>query len=119
MLLKSSTEATHRAVPPAETLARIRPLLPQMGITRIANVTGLDVIGIPVAQAIRPNAKGLSISQGKGADLDCARVSAAMESVEGYHGEQTAGPLRMASYREMRRSSPVADPYRLPTTELL
>ena len=34
------------------TLARIRPLLPVMGITRIANVTGLDRVGIPVVHGL-------------------------------------------------------------------
>jgi YcaO-like protein with predicted kinase domain len=64
---------THRLVPPAETLARLRPLLPKLGITRVANVTGLDTIGIPVAMAVRPNSRSLSVSQGKGLDLDAAR----------------------------------------------
>ncbi|MEH2460156.1 hypothetical protein [Nostoc sp.] len=36
------------------------------GITRIADITGLDCIDIPVAQAIRPNGKAFSASQGKG-----------------------------------------------------
>ena len=48
---------THRTVSPTETLARMRPHLPAMGITRVANVTGLDHIGIQVFQACRPNAR--------------------------------------------------------------
>ena len=45
---KSFRAGTHRLIPPGETVERMRPLLPRMGITRIANVTGLDCIGIPV-----------------------------------------------------------------------
>ena len=46
--LKRYTVGTHRICPPNDTLARVQPLLADMGITRIANVTGLDRIGIPV-----------------------------------------------------------------------
>ena len=51
---------THRSRTPAETLARIRPLMARFGITRVANVTGLDRVGIPVALAIRPNARAIA-----------------------------------------------------------
>jgi len=36
-------------VPPKETVERLHPLMPILGIiTRIANITGLDTIGLPV-----------------------------------------------------------------------
>ena len=38
----------------------------RFGITRLADVTGLDRIGIPVWMAVRPNSKTLAVSQGKG-----------------------------------------------------
>mgnify|MGYP001247342542 CR=1 FL=1 len=60
---------THRTVSPEETLARVRPFLPQMGVTRVANVTGLDRLGIPVAMAYRPNSRSLVVSPGKGLTL--------------------------------------------------
>jgi len=66
----------------ADTLRRIEPLLPRYGITRLARLTGLDRIGIPVWNAVAPNAKSITISQGKGvSDID-AKVSAAMEALE-------------------------------------
>ena len=49
-----------------------------LGITRLANITGLDRIGIPVVQAIRPNSRSVSTSQGKGESLDAAKASALM-----------------------------------------
>jgi ribosomal protein S12 methylthiotransferase accessory factor YcaO len=49
-----------------EALDRLKPLLPEFGITRIADVTGLDTIGIPVMTVVRPLARSLSVSQGKG-----------------------------------------------------
>ena len=47
-LTKGYRRSTHRLIPPEETLARVSCVLPVMGITRVANVTGLDTIGIPV-----------------------------------------------------------------------
>src|SRR5215469_14560882 len=82
---KGFWQGTHRSAPPAETLGRIRPHLARCGITRIANITGLDRIGIPVTLAIRPNGKTLSNSSGKGVSLDAAMVSAAMEGIELFH----------------------------------
>jgi len=73
---------TRRCREPAETLEMIGPLLGPAGITRLADITGLDVLGIPVAQAIRPLAATVSVSQGKGATLDAAMAAAAMEALE-------------------------------------
>ncbi len=98
---KGHTSGTHRLMAPRETMERLRPLLPRMGITRLANVTGLDQIGIPVVMACRPNSRSLAVSQGKGMDLDAAKVSAAMESIENYHAERIALPLQLATYREL------------------
>jgi ribosomal protein S12 methylthiotransferase accessory factor len=114
---KTYTRGTHRTIPPDETLARLMPLLPQMGITRLANVTGLDTIGIPVVMSVRPLSRSLSVSQGKGLDLVSAKVSAAMESIEGYHAERITGPLHLASYDELRRSHVVVDPRQLPLSD--
>lgn len=100
---------THRLIPPAATLETLRPLMPAMGITRIANITGLDRIGIPVTVACRPNSRALSVSQGKGLDLDAARASALMESVEFYHAERISLPLIFLSYEELCRSHRVVD----------
>lgn len=78
---------TQRACAPAETWRRIEPLLPVAGIIRVADVTRLDDLGIPTWQAIRPAARTLSVSQGKGLDDASAKVSAAMEALELWHAE--------------------------------
>ena len=57
---KRYTHGTHRICTPDETLARLQPLLATMGITRIANVTGLDRTGIPVVMVVRPNARSVA-----------------------------------------------------------
>jgi YcaO-like protein with predicted kinase domain len=103
-------------VSPESTLERVRPLLPVMGITRIANVTGLDTIGIPVVMVCRPNSRSVAVSQGKGLTLAAAKASGVMESVEGYHAEHIALPLKYSSYEELRYSHQVADPEDLPKT---
>ncbi|MFF4323443.1 YcaO-like family protein [Streptomyces sp. NPDC001568] len=79
---------THRVVAAETTWQRLRPLLADAGITRVADLTGLDDIGVPVWQAVRPNSRNLSVSQGKGFTHALARVSAAMESYESYAAEQ-------------------------------
>jgi ribosomal protein S12 methylthiotransferase accessory factor len=79
---KAFKAGTHRHVGPEQTLARVRPFLGRMGITRVANVTGLARIGIPVVQAVRPNSRSLSVSQGKGLTLAAAKASALMEAGE-------------------------------------
>lgn len=83
-------------MPPEETLQRLTPLLSIFGITRIANVTGLDNVGIAVVIVCRPNSRSLSVSQGKGTSLAAAKVSAIMESVEAWHAERIVAPLRLA-----------------------
>src|SRR5207253_3020634 len=90
------------------------PLLERAGITRVANVTGLDRIGVPVFMAIRPNSRGLAVAQGKGIEVEGARVSAIMESLETYYAERSLLRTWNESYEEIRRHAPVADPDQLP-----
>lgn len=84
-------EGTLRVCAPSETLSRILPTTRHFGVTRTANVTGLDRIGIPVAVAMRPNSRSLSIYQGKGLSLDAAKASAIMEAYESACAENLAG----------------------------
>lgn len=86
-LQKVITTGTHRVRHPDETWEIVAPLLPKYGITRVADVTRLDILGIPVMMAVRPLARTLSVSQGKGQTLPLARVSAVMESIEFWHAE--------------------------------
>jgi YcaO-like protein with predicted kinase domain len=59
-----------------------------IGVSRLANVTGLDVVGIPTVTAVRPAARSLCISQGKGLTLEQARISAIMEAAELHFAER-------------------------------
>jgi ribosomal protein S12 methylthiotransferase accessory factor len=69
-------------------LSWLTPKLGAIGVTRIANVTGLDYVGIPVVVSCRPAARSLSVQQGKGLVLDAAKVSAIMESVESFSAQR-------------------------------
>ena len=113
--IKAFRAGTHRTVPPEETLRRGWRLAPIMGITRIANVTGLDTVGVPVVMVCRPNARSLAVSQGKGLDLPAAKASGLMESIEVYHAETITLPLRLGSYEELRYSQRLVDVSELPT----
>lgn len=103
-----------RAVPPAATLARARPLMSELGITRIANITGLDRVGVPTVAVYRPNARSVSVSQGKGATLVEAQVSGLMEAIELHHAERVKGPLCLASHRELDDGRSLVDVSGLP-----
>lgn len=116
---KRYVQGTHRTRHPRETLAEYRRHMPALGITRLANVTGLDSIGIPVYVAVRPNARSLATSQGKGLDPDAARASALMESIETWHAETIDNPVRWDSYHSLARAAGrggdgVVDPRELP-----
>lgn len=86
-VLTAYHQGTWRTCSPEETLARISPHLSRCGITRCADVTHLDTIGIPVYCAIRPTAAVLQVSNGKGLTHASAKVSALMEGIEFFHCE--------------------------------
>jgi ribosomal protein S12 methylthiotransferase accessory factor len=111
---KGYTFDTHRTVSPSETLSRVRPFLARMGITRVANVTGLDRIGIPVVMVSRPCSRSVSVSQGKGLTLDAAKASGVMEALETWHAERISHPLRYGSMAELAGAVPLAAVDRLP-----
>lgn len=63
--------------------------MPAAGITRVADITNLDRIGIPVFSSIRPMADrgAISVYNGKGATPSEAKASAMMEGLERYSSE--------------------------------
>jgi len=111
---KAYRAGTHRTLPPEETVRRALRMAPVMGITRVANVTGLDDVGLPVVTVSRPNSRSLAVTQGKGVDLTAAKASALMESIEAYHAETITLPLRYCSLEELRYTHRVVDVSRLP-----
>jgi YcaO-like protein with predicted kinase domain len=113
--LKVFRGGTHRVARPVETLGRIRRYMAVMGITRIANITGLDRIGIPVTAVCRPNSRSVAVAQGKGADLPAAEASGLMEAIESYHAERITLPLKYATYEELQYTHALIDLDGLPS----
>ena len=107
-------DGTHRAATLGATWRRFSPAAKRAGITRIADLTGLDTIGIPVFAAIRPMGKSLSTQQGKGITAEAARISALMESLETYSAENLTAKVVRGSYRALRNKHNVVDVRKLP-----
>ncbi|MEV7423910.1 YcaO-like family protein [Streptomyces sp. NPDC091212] len=98
-------DGTVRARTPGETWRALEPELERLGITRVARLTGLDYLGIPVWTAIRPHAQTLVTSQGKGASDELAKISAVLEAAELWHAEQPVKVTARGSHHD------VAPPY--------
>src|SRR5262245_30436411 len=107
-------DGTHRAATLEATWRRFAPAARKAGITRIADLTGLDTLGVPVFAAIRPMGLSLSTQQGKGVSPEAARVSALMESLETYSAEHLDAKIIRGSYRELRKRRNVVDVRALP-----
>lgn len=101
-----------RTVDPLTTLRRIEPLCKVAGITRVADITGLDRVGIPVFSSIRPSAESgaITVYNGKGASSEQARVSAIMEAMERYSGEVRGDRLERKGVDDMLSSEHALDP---------
>jgi YcaO-like protein with predicted kinase domain len=84
---------THRIISPDETWLAVQPLLEPAGITRVADITWLDDLGIPTVEAVRPASLTVAVTQGKGSTSRAAQVSAVMESLEYWHGENITPDL--------------------------
>ena len=116
MRLKSCTKKykkdTHRAVPPEETLSRIESKMAVAGITRVADITDLDRIGIPVFSSIRPTADdgAISVYNGKGATPAEAKVSAMMEGIERYSAEVHDREMVSGRFSELGSCENVLNP---------
>lgn len=112
---KRYQQETHRSRSPEETLEQVADLVAPAGITRVADITGLDRLGIPVFSCIRPDAADGSISvyNGKGATVTAARVSAIMEGLERFSAELHDRQLIEGSYADLSREQKVLDPRHL------
>ncbi len=100
------TPLMSRVTPPEETERRVLPLLARLPVTRVADLTPLDQIRLPVFAAVTPLARDLTTHMGKGTDATSARVSALMEAVERISAETgPAGVAMRSSFAELIRTS--------------
>ena len=106
-------KGTHRVIAPRETIEINQDKLKKAGITRIADITDLDRIGLPIYTAIRPTAEegAISIYGGKGISKDHAKASAMMEGFERYSAErQDSDETIIATPNEIGRYGDYIDP---------
>ncbi|HET9061516.1 MAG TPA: YcaO-like family protein [Acidimicrobiales bacterium] len=102
---KAVTAGTHRCRSLEETAALLPQLQERFGISRVANITGLDHLRLPVFNAYRPFAAtgNITVAQGKGASPTAAAVSAAMEAVEHACAEPGGHQPLQASFEQLRQ----------------
>ena len=109
---KHAPADSERSVSAEDTLTRASRAAGAFGVTRLADITGLDRLGIPVYSAVVPKSDDpISIYNGKGIRPVDAKTGALMEAIE----RQTALRVLLAtvegSLRELRRGRlAVADP---------
>lgn len=103
----------HRVRDPDATFHQYQHLMRPAGITRLADITGLDVVGIPVFIGVRPLARSLVISVGKGPDPASARTGALMEAIECWYAEYVEPELWEVAYRDI--ADRALDPATLPS----
>lgn len=118
----SYLEGTQRVYDEATTLENTKDQIKKIGVTRIADITNLDRLGIPIFSAIRPSAArgAISIYSGKGSTQQRARISAIMESFERCLAERPglnaniaggiSAPALVESYASAIESCSVLDP---------
>ena len=104
-------DGLQRSVSAAETIATVSAVAESLGVTRVADITGLDRIGLPVYSAIVPDSEdGLSVYNGKGRRAIDAKAGALMEAIERQAALRARLPYIEASYEELSRSARVLDP---------
>ncbi|WP_405268180.1 YcaO-related McrA-glycine thioamidation protein [Methanobrevibacter sp.] len=109
-------KGTHRVIAPRKTIEINEDKLKIAGITRIADITDLDRIGLPIYTAIRPTAEdgAISIYGGKGITKDHAKASAMMEGFERYSAEkQDDDEVIVANLDEISKKGEYIDPVSL------
>jgi ribosomal protein S12 methylthiotransferase accessory factor len=97
----SESETKTRTQIREETAALInglsrRELLTEFAISRVAELTGLDAIGLPVYSCVRVLSDTISIHSGKGLEPYQSRCGAIMEAIEFEVAEHPIGEFRVA-----------------------
>ncbi|TAJ45650.1 YcaO-related McrA-glycine thioamidation protein [Methanofollis fontis] len=100
---KQYFDGTHRSRAPEETLEIIEPLMEEIGVVSVEDVTHLDRLGIPCFSVFRPSAAigAAKHHAGKGKGPVQAQVSAMMEAIERYSGEYRGDRMEYATFEEL------------------
>lgn len=106
---KEYFDGTHRVTDPKKTLEKIKPLMAEIGVTEVEDITHLDRLNIPVYSAIRPGARigATKVHAGKGTLPIHAEVSAMMEAIERHSAEYRGENMIYESFEGMGLASAI------------
>jgi ribosomal protein S12 methylthiotransferase accessory factor len=105
-----------RTVSAQETIRTVKDLAKSFGVTRVADITGLDRIGIPVASAVVPKSDDfLTIYSGKGSRRVDAIAGALMEAIERQAVLRARPRTITASPADLRRHENITEPVEILT----
>lgn len=117
ILLKSQKKLrgilSSRIKPVEETIKTILPVSSNIGITRLADITNMDILGIPNFSAVLPGTEDyIWVYSGKGPTRMDAKASALMESIERYSSLPSGNRKKMiqGSYKELSKVSKIVHP---------
>src|ERR1700694_4773288 len=110
--VKYSSSGVERSIRPSATIRRARAVLDIIGVTKVADVTDLDRVGIPNFMTVRPHdlGPGISYYNGKGTTRADAYAGAMMEAIERHAGERYDGPVIASSHYNLRDEHACVDP---------
>lgn len=107
----NKVDGIERFVPAAQTASVAATVAESLGVTRVADITGLDRVGIPVYSSIVPDSHdNLSVYNGKGLRPIDARVGALMEAIERQSALRSRPPLIADSFVNLSDNAAVLNP---------
>jgi ribosomal protein S12 methylthiotransferase accessory factor YcaO len=104
---KWTVNGTSRIMPAQETLERVTSVSQKIGVTRLADITNMDILGIPNYSAVLPGTEDyIWVYSGKGPTKAHAKTSALMECIERYSSLPSGGPKNFisGSYDQLSKS---------------
>lgn len=110
---KWTVNGTSRIRPARETLDKVTPISKKIGVTRLADITDMDVLRIPNYSAVLPGTEDyIWVYSGKGPTREHAMASALMESIERYSSLPAGGPRKLvrSSYFELSKTRKMLHP---------
>ena len=110
---KWTVNGTSRIKPAHETLNNVMPISKKIGVTRLADITDMDVLRIPNYSAVVPGTEDyIWVYSGKGPTKRHAMASALMESIERYSSLPSGwlGKFVRSSYSELSKTHKVLHP---------
>jgi thioglycine synthase len=113
---KWTVNGTSRIKPAQETLKKVIPISKKIGVTRLADITDMDILRIPNYSAVLPGTEDyIWVYSGKGPTKEHAKASALMESIERYSSlpSGSSGKFVRSSYSELSKTHKVLHPDRI------